>query len=155
MYTKLVRWLGKTSNHGASTCQKSRQNQRLEVGRRRCICCTWRLPSCVSELWFGAFEEVKDGQKGLKERDITCTYRDIVYIHRHIHRHIHTYRHIQTHTHIYRYICMYVIFKCAKIRVPEKWMINTAKSRSKASFGYLCYQILHSTEDDDQEINQK
>ena len=98
---------------------------------------------------------VKDGQKGLKERDITCTYRDIVYIHRHIHRHIHTYRHIQTHTHIYRYICMYVIFKCAKIRVPEKWMINTAKSRSKASFGYLCYQILHSTEDDDQEINQK
>ena len=50
---------------------------------------------------------VKDGQKGLKERDITCTYRDIVYIHRHIHRHIHIYRHIQTHTHIYIYIDIY------------------------------------------------
>ena len=47
---------------------------------------------------------VKDGQKGSKERDITCTYRDIVYIHRHIRRHIHTYRHIQTHTHIYIYM---------------------------------------------------
>ena len=94
---------------------------------------------------------VKDGQKGLKERDITCTYRDIVYIHRHIH--IDIYRH--THLYRYIYICMYVIFKCAKIRVPEKWMINTAKSRSKASFGYFCYQILHSTEDDDQKINQK
>ena len=98
---------------------------------------------------------VKDGQKGLKKRDITCTYRDIVYIYTDTYIDIYIHIDIYRHTHTYIYICMYVIFKCAKIRAPEKWMINTAKSRSKASFGYLCYQILHSTEDDDQEINQK